>query len=210
MKKLSGKQKLTVVVLVVVALAAAAIIAWRLRPVTKTASGTIVYSTNEPSEAKPDKSYTWKGKPEDPKKIIIPSLGIDGYIQNVGVDQNKEIAVPDNIHIAGWFDQTVRPGQKGLSIIDGHVDGQKSDGIFTSLSDIEPGSEIRIEFGNGSTKSFTALATNTVDADKAPSVLFSQDPTVSNQLNLITCTGSFNESTKRYEKRVIVTSKLVP
>lgn len=185
-----------------------ALVIWIPKKHKTTKNNVVVYSTDKPSEDKPDESYTWRGKAEDPKKIIIPSLGIDGYIQNVGIDQNKEVAVPNNIHVAGWFVDTVLPGQKGLSIIDGHVDGRRLDGIFKNLATIKPGAEINIEFGNGSKKTFTTIKTQTMGADQAAAALFSQEPTVSSQLNLITCIGNFDEKTKRYEQRVIVSTQL--
>lgn len=144
---------------ILIILAMVAAFAWQSKRFMTTKNSVVVYSTDKPNETKPANRYAWKGKPEDPKKIIIPSLDIDGYIQNVGVDQNKEVAVPNNIHIAGWFVDTVLPGQKGLSIIDGHVDGRTTDGIFKNLSQIKPGAQIQIIFGNGSSKTFKALQT---------------------------------------------------
>lgn len=170
----------------------------------------ITHSTNRPSEEKPGDDYNWQGGPEDPKKIIIPSVGINGFIQNVGVDQNQEIAVPNNVHVAGWFVDSVLPGQKGLSIIDGHVDGlTQQEAIFRTLPNVQKGAEVTVEFGNGSVKKFSVFDITEVDAKKAPNVLFSQDPGLSNQLNLITCIGNFNQTTLRYDKRVIVSTKLL-
>ncbi len=187
----------------------ALLIVKREKPARQAAS-VVSYSTNKPDETKPNKSYEWTGKPEDPKKILISSLGIDGYMQNVGVDQNKEVAVPNNIHVAGWFVESVRPGEKGLSIIDGHVDGRTQGGIFEDLAKIKPGAEVQIQFGNGAKKKFKVMKVEEVAEDKAASVLFSQSPKTTNQLNLITCSGDFNKNTERYEKRVIVSTELVP
>lgn len=173
-------------------------------------SAEVTYSTVIPSEEKPDKNYKWQGTPNDPKRLTIKSLGIDGYVQKVGVDQNKEVAVPDNIHIAGWFTESVRPGEKGLSIIDGHVDGRTQGGIFEDLAKMKPGAEVQIQFGNGAKKNFKVMKVEEVAEDKAASVLFSQSPKTTNQLNLITCSGDFNKNTERYEKRVIVSTELVP
>lgn len=82
----------------------------------------VTYSTETPEEKLPvDAGYSWKGQKNDPKRIVISKIGVDSLVQNVGVDQNQQIAVPNNIHIAGWFIDSVRPGESGLSIIDGHV-----------------------------------------------------------------------------------------
>lgn len=168
----------------------------------------VTYSTDTPSEIKPGDTYRWQGSGNDPKKIIIPGIGVDAYIQNVGVDQRKEIAVPNNIHLGGWFVDSVRPGGKGLSIIDGHLNGTHDDGIFVNLDKLKPGDTYVIEFGDGSKKYFRIKSNQTVALDQAASVLFSQDPTITNQLTLITCGGAYDSDTRIYDKRVIVVSEL--
>lgn len=175
---------------------------------TNATAKVITHSTNSPDEKRPSNEYVWEGAANDPKKISIPNLGIDSYIQNVGIDQNREIAVPTSIHFAGWFVDSVRPGDKGLSIIDGHLNGRQEDGIFTKLDKLQVGELLKIEFGNGSSRTFIVKAVETVDLDKAASVLYSQSPGIKNQLNLITCSGTYDKNARLYDKRVIVTSEL--
>lgn len=168
----------------------------------------ITYSTDQPDETKPGDDFKWQGDPNDPKKIVMPSVGIEGYIQNVGVDQNKQVAVPNNVHMAGWFVDSVRPGEKGLSIIDGHVTGRTSDGIFKTLGNVVAGDRYTIEFGNGSTKQFEVIRVTNIPAKDAASVVFSQDPKQGNQVNLVTCGGEFDRDSNQYKNRIIVASKL--
>lgn len=180
------------------------------KPVTEAIPAEVItYSTDTPDETEPDASFVWKGAANDPKKIIIPSLGIDNYIQNVGVDQNHEIAVPNNTHLAGWFVDSVRPGDKGLSIIDGHLNGRQRDGVFANLENIQEGAEISVAFGDNSTRQFRVAKVVTVDTDKAAEVLFSQDPGATHQLNLVTCGGNFDREARLYDKRIIVISQLM-
>lgn len=168
----------------------------------------VTYSTNQPDETKPGKDYKWQGKPEDPKYIKLPSIKSEGYIQNVGVDQHSAVAVPGNIHIAGWFTQSARPGQEGLSIIDGHVDGWTSHGIFFNLKNLKVGDTYTVEMGNSKKYTYKVTKTDSVETDKAATILYSQDPSIKNQLNLITCGGQFDKKSKQYLKRIIVTSSL--
>lgn len=172
-------------------------------------STVVTNSTDKPDETKPDKSYKWKGAPDDPKYIKLPTINTEGFIQTVGVDQNKQVAAPNNIHMAGWFADSVKPGQKGLSIIDGHLDGRDADGIFVHLQNMKKDDTFTIEFGDGSSKQFKVMSITTVATKDAPNVLFSQNPKATNQLNLITCGGNFDPSSKLYDKRVIVSSELV-
>jgi sortase (surface protein transpeptidase) len=205
----ASRRYLIYVAIVLVAIALGA--AWQLSKHSErqpTRAQVITYSTDRPDENKPDKSYEWKGGSNDPKKIIIPTLGIDNYLQNVGVDQSKQVATPTNIYLAGWFADSVRPGEKGLSIIDGHLNGHRKDGIFVSLEKITKGTTYSIEFGDGSTKQFEVVDIKTAELEDAAGVLFSQDPNIRNQLNLVTCGGTFDRQARLYNKRVIVVSEL--
>jgi LPXTG-site transpeptidase (sortase) family protein len=153
--------------------------------------------------------YKWSGGPEDPKKIIIPKISVDNFIQQVGMNNKKEVAAPTNIYLAGWYNKSVRPGQKGLSIIDGHLDGYTKPGIFNKLGSLSTGDEYEVELGSGDKKKFRVLKVETVDTDKAVGVLFSQNLRVKSQLNLITCTGDYDKKQQAYNKRIVVSSELI-
>lgn len=176
-------------------------------PTQITKAPVVTYSTDKPSEKKPGSSYAWQGTAQDPKKIVIPSIGVDAYLQNVGVDQKHEVAVPNNIHLAGWFVDSVRPGDKGLSIIDGHINGVSHNGVFDQLAAVHSGETYTIEFGDDSRRQFKIVSVDEVDLDQAASVLFSQKPSITRQLNLITCGGEWDQDKRLYNKRIIVVSE---
>ena len=171
----------------------------------------ITYSLETPSTEKPDDSFVWKGEAADPKKIIIEDLEIDNYIQNVGIDQNNQIAVPNNTHIVGWFVDSVRPGERGLSIMDGHIDlrPNSADAAFQNLNQITAGAEVRVIFGDDSEKRFRVIQVQDVSLEDAGGALFSSLPGVKNQLNLITCSGVYDESVETFSNRVIVSTELI-
>lgn len=169
----------------------------------------VVVTTDSPDETLPNQqTYRWEGKQDEPKLIKIPSIGVLGFIQKMGVDQFEQVASPTNIHLAGWFIQSVKPGQPGLGIINGHVDGRRSPGIFKDLPKMEKGEEIAIQLGDGRVVSYVVLGVKEYEKDSAHSALFSQDPSVSSQLNIITCSGNFLPEQDTYDKRTIVTATL--
>lgn len=168
----------------------------------------ITHSTTAPSESPIDaSSYTWNGEVTDPKYISLPTINTEGFIQQVGVDQNKQIAVPTNVHLAGWYVDSVAPGKPGLSIIDGHIvaDG-KSQGIFQHLSDLQKNDSFTVAFGSGATQKFVVDSVQTIPLSTVPEVLFSQNPAIKNQLNLVTCGGQYDKSAKEFTHRVVVVS----
>lgn len=179
---------------------------------TKTVNGSkdvVVVSTDHPSEEPINKGlYTYTAGPTEPKYITLPTINGGGYIQKVGVDQNNQIAVPTNIYLAGWYVEALKPGQPGLSVIDGHLDGYKHDGIFKNLEKLKPGQTYVVERGDGKKLTYKVKSVISVPTDQAASKLFTQDPAIKSQLNLITCGGNFNKDKKQYENRVIVVSEL--
>lgn len=170
----------------------------------------ITYSTDTPDESKPSAdNYNWRGSADEPKKIRINKLSVDAYIQKAGVDQNKKVAVPNNVHLAGWFADSVKPGQNGLSIVAGHVSGRGTDGVFKKLDSLQNGDEFEVELGNGDIKKYRVINTRQVKETESAQYLFNQDPKVLSQLNLITCGGNFNSSNNQYDDRVIISAELI-
>lgn len=206
LRKRFGKKSVGVIAIVlVVAGVTTGIILNRQNNEKQAAGEVLTYSTDKPEETKPKKeTYKWQGQPTDPKFITLPTIKADGFIQKVGVDQNKQIAVPNNIHVAGWFNQSVLPGEKGLSIIDGHVTGRVNNGIFKDLDKLKDGDTFKIEFGNGTSKDFKVVKKVDVLVKDAAGVLFSQEPGIERQLNLITCSGVFDKKSQSYPNRLIV------
>lgn len=178
------------------------------KPGGKTAQDDVVrYTEDIPSEEPISNIYAVPDG--DPLSIEIASTGIRGFIQKVGVDQHQAVAAPNNVHLAGWFVDSVLPGQKGLSIIDGHVSGRSSDGVFKRLPEVNKGDEVTVTMGGGQRFIYRVFATKTVPNDQAAAVLFDQNPSsVNGQLNLITCTGEFDRTTQTYADRVIVYAAL--
>lgn len=166
--------------------------------------GVIRYSTNKPSQKKPDKNYSWQGEAKDPKKILIPQIGVDAYIQKVGVDQNQEVAVPNNLFLVGWFVDTVRPGEKGLSLLDGHVTGRENDGVFKNLDKLQAGDKFSVQLGDDSIRTFRVIGKQSVPTKDSVNIMFSQLPKVASQLNLVTCSGEYNPITRTYAERLTV------
>ncbi len=173
------------------------------------ATPVVTHSTTTPDSTPVTRSsYAWQGKAADPKYITLPSIHAEGFLQQVGVDQNSQIAVPSNVHLAGWFVDTVRPGEKGLSIIDGHiVIGRNYEGIFQNLSQLKPGDTFTVTFGDGSIKTFTVVSEQLLDNSAVASVLFSQHPNITNQLTLITCGGNYDKAAGEYSQRVVIVSR---
>lgn len=166
-------------------------------------SGVIRTKISRPSEKDPEEG-SFQVKSSSPRKIILPSLNQEGLIQTVGLTTDQEISVPTNIHVAGWFNGSAKPGQKGASVITGHVRGRYRDGIFHNLDTLRPGDTIQIEYGDGSSESFVIKKKQTLSVDKAINDLLRQDADTTSQLHLVTCTGNYQEDIDTYEERLLI------
>lgn len=85
--------------------------------------------------------------------------------------------------------------------------GRRNDGVFKNLEKLSAGDQYTIEFGDGTVKKFKVKAKNSVPVKQSVGVIFSQDPKITSQLNLVTCSGSYDEKTHAYTERLIVISE---
>ena len=58
-----------------------------------------------------------------PVRIEIPALHVSAPVMRLGVAANGTVQVPplENHNLTGWYDHSVTPGQRGSSVILGHV-----------------------------------------------------------------------------------------
>lgn len=168
----------------------------------------ISISTDSPNEEKEEVPITSVRK-DEPWKIEISSINSDGYIQKVGIDQNNQIAVPNNIYKVGWYVNSVKPGDRGLSIIAGHLNGRTRNAIFYELNKVKVGDEILITYGDNSIRKFQVVETKSVVLEESFNILFAKKKDIPNQLNLISCTGTYIPDQKTYDHRMIVITKFI-
>lgn len=166
----------------------------------------VTHSTDKPDETPPEKCAD---VPHNiPRQIELPDINASGCIQKVGVDQNHAIAVPNNVHVAGWYVDSSVPGEKGVSIIDGHVSGIYSEGIFKHIAKLRTGNKIEVQFGDGSQRTFTVKTVDSYSVDQTSKEQYKQLNGVESQLTLITCGGRFDAKTKQFDKRIVVRAEL--
>lgn len=143
-----------------------------------------------------------------PYKISIPRINTEGYIEPVEILEDGHLGTPSNVGYAGWYVGSAKPGEKGVSVIDGHVSGRYRGGIFVRLHELQPGDEITIVMGDTTTRQFKVKAIATVGLTDSQK-LFTQMDSVERQLNLITCSGNYDRKTQTYDHRLIVYAERV-
>lgn len=180
-----------------------------LRPVTLVAPGPVVHtSASQPAENPVNAQSPYAVPAGQPRRILAPSIGLAAFVEPVGLDQHRAIAVPDNIHLAGWYADSALPGAAGLSVIDGHVTGHYQLAVFANLRRLVPGDRLQIEFGDYTRRSFRVTSTRQLSAAATTALLGQAPDPAKHQLVLITCGGAFDQAKQAYPDRIVVTTEL--
>ncbi|MFE2302960.1 class F sortase [Streptomyces sp. NPDC059445] len=161
-------------------------------------------STASPSAAKPVRAMARSA----PVGLRIPAIGVDTPLTRLGLAPDGGVQVPPvTAHDrAGWYRYSPTPGQKGPSVILGHVTvGPYGDGVFRHLARLRHGDRIVVRLENGGSAGFTVDDVRTVAKADFPSDAVYGDVDRP-ELRLITCGGP--RSGSGYRDNVIVFAEL--
>jgi sortase A len=143
----------------------------------------------------------------EPVQLEIPAIDVKANIENVGILDNGQMGVPEDIDKVGWFEPGFKPGTKGNAVLAGHVDSKTGPAIFFYLEKLSKGDEIILTGQDGETMTFVVTGKERYPYDDSPiEKIFG--PTDSRTLNLITCVGTFNRSKGTHEERLVVSTEL--
>jgi LPXTG-site transpeptidase (sortase) family protein len=143
-----------------------------------------------------------------PVRLIIPALGVDANVQANGLSPDGSIGSPSTIFDAGWFTGSSRPGEKGSSVVTGHVAQIRrskvtKQGVFYNLSMLRPGDTLYVVKDTGETTTFVVRDSRAYAPGAGTSDIFTaQDDGA--HMNLITCEGVWNQSTLSFSQRLVV------
>ncbi len=140
-----------------------------------------------------------------PVSLTIPAIGVHTKLIRLGITAQGTLQVPTVTSVAGWYTGSPRPGEVGSSVIAGHIDSYLGPGIFYRLSDMRPGQRIYVRRANGSLAVFSVTAVQQYPKDRFPtSEVYGPAPDA--ELNLITCGGTFDYTTRSYLSNTVVYS----
>jgi LPXTG-site transpeptidase (sortase) family protein len=161
-----------------------------------------------PAENKPTAQdiATYLVAPQYPRYLRIPSIKVDTRIRRLGIDSKGRLATPNNINDAGWYDASVKPGEKeGASIIQGHVAGPTQHGVFWDLNKLNDGDRIEIEKGSGEIVAYKVTKVEKVPADQfSMNKYLATEVSGRHDLKLVTASGKYNIISGVYDTRVVV------
>ena len=142
-----------------------------------------------------------------PARLLIPSLGLDATVEEVGLDAVGAMGTPHFIWNVGWFNSGPAPGAAGDAVIDGHhgLPGQPL--IFNGLGQLPVGGLITVVGADGSRRDFAVTSSMSWPADSHPAGLF--ETAGAARLTLITCDGAYFRGSQTYADRLVVEASLL-
>lgn len=162
---------------------------------------------NPPQAQKPVPVVSKKPTTKDvkyglPVKLIIPKIHVDANVLYMGLTQTGDMDVPADLVNVGWYKYGPHPGDVGSAVIAGHLEGYKDLGVFIDLIKLQKGDTLTILDDRGVTTTFVVRESKAYPQKDRPSEIFHSEDGA--HLNLITCTGIWNNTTKRYSERLVV------
>lgn len=144
-----------------------------------------------------------------PVQVLIPSIEVDSPLVNLGLNQDGTLEVPVDFGKAGWFTGGNYPGDPSgpPGLIAGHVDDYTGPAIFYDLKNLVVGDEVHVVRADNSVAVFVVSATAQYPKNEFPAAEV-YAPVPDSQIVLVTCTGTFNESTRSYLDNFVVRAVL--
>ncbi|MEU6479340.1 class F sortase [Streptomyces sp. NPDC047017] len=144
-----------------------------------------------------------------PTRLSIPDIGVDAPFTKLSLGSSGQLEAPplDNTNLVGWFQDGASPGERGASVVVGHVDTLSGPAVFAQLDSLETGNDVDVTRADGVVAHFKVDSVQTFSKAAFPDDEVYAD-TATPELRLITCGGPFNRTTKDYEDNVVVFAHL--
>jgi hypothetical protein len=142
-----------------------------------------------------------------PVRLAAPALGVDAPVDQVGVDGEGRMAIPEDVDRIGWYRFGAAPGQAGSAVVAGHVDdAEQGLGVLARLSTADVGDEMRVTDAAGTTTRWRVVSRELISKQALPlDQLFRRDGPP--RLTLVTCGGPFLPEYRSYRDNVVVVAE---
>ncbi|MGC5343479.1 sortase domain-bontaining protein [Streptomyces sp. DT171] len=143
-----------------------------------------------------------------PTVVRIPDVGMSVPLVPVQLSGDGKLPLPEDRTRASWLASSVTPGERGTSVIAGHVDAREGPAAFYQLSAVKPGMRIEVRRTDGTTARFTVDAVAVYPQDDFPDATV-YGPTPGPSLRLLTCTG-WDANAHEYRDNVVIYATPTP
>lgn len=144
------------------------------------------------------------GPAVSPVHLSIGSIGVDTRLVRLGLNDDGTVEVPTERGTAGWFRLGPVPGQRGSSVILGHVDSVDGPDVFADLSTMRRAGRVEVRLSDNSVAVFEVTDVRTYANADFPAERVYAGTRRDRELNLVTCGGAYDASNGGYQSNVVV------
>ena len=145
-----------------------------------------------------------------PVSLSVPDIGLTTPLLALGRDAKGEADVPPGEagSPAGWYKYSPTPGERGPSVILGHVNTTTiAEGVFYRLHELKPGEQFSVARADGSTLVFVVDRNEVFQKASFPTLAVYGN-TDRAEIRLITC-GGYEPSTGEFVENTVVYGHLL-
>ncbi|EFD64756.1 secreted protein [Streptomyces lividans TK24] len=144
-----------------------------------------------------------------PVRLLIPEIAVDAPFTDLAIGDKGQLQPPPagDTNLVGWYAKGVSPGEKGTSIIAGHVDTKTSAAVFARLDQLDKGDKFQVRRADGRSATFVVDGLETFAKDEFPSDRVYGDADRP-EVRLITCAGDYDHKVKDYTDNLVVFAHL--
>jgi sortase family protein len=145
-----------------------------------------------------------------PVGLAVPALGVEAAVEPVGVRDDGQMALPEDVDRLGWYRFGPVPGAAGSAVVAGHVDDREQGlGALAPLREAGAGDEVVVTDAAGGTTRWRVVSRELVEKQALPlDRLFGRDGP--SRLVLVTCGGPFLPEYGGYRDNVVVVAEPLP
>ena len=139
-----------------------------------------------------------------PVRLYIPSINVDAPVESLGLTTDGAMDAPKGPDEVAWYKLGPRPGEKGSAVIAGHSKWNKgAPAAFDKINKLRQGDKLYVADADGITVVFVVRELRDYDQKANAATVFGSSDSKAH-LNLITCEGVWNKTSKTYSKRLVV------
>ncbi|WP_445529797.1 class F sortase [Streptomyces cyslabdanicus] len=145
----------------------------------------------------------------EPTRLSIPDIGVNAPFTQLSLNASGQLNPPpaNDTNLVGWFKGGPAPGERGASVVVGHLDTKTGPAVFAELPSLEPGAVVDITRADGTVARFKVDAIDSFSKAAFPDDKVYAD-TATPQLRLITCGGKYDRAKDGYQDNVVVFAHL--
>ncbi|MDW8804086.1 class F sortase [Streptomyces scabiei] len=156
-------------------------------------------------EARPAEPSAGRASSSRPVRLLIPKIRVSAPFVPLYVGRSGQLEAPpaDDVNLVGWHADGAAPGERGTSIIAGHVDTKTSPAVFAGLGELEKGDVFHVVRADRERVSFVVDDVETFEKDDFPDERVYADASRP-EVRLITCAGAYDRSAMDYTENLVV------